>query len=32
MFKYIYANIFHSIFGGTHYVNIGVMETLIQGK
>ena len=23
MSKYIYANMFHSIFGGTHYVNIG---------
>ena len=27
MSKYIYANIFHSIFGGAHYVNISVIET-----
>ena len=30
MSKYIYADIFHSIFGETHYVNIGVIETLVH--
>ena len=32
MSKYIYADIFHSIFGGTHYVNIGVIETLVHPR
>ena len=32
MSKYIYANIFHSIFGGAHYVNIGVIETLVNPR
>ena len=32
MSKYIHAHIFHSIFGGAHYVNIGVIETLVHPR
>ena len=30
--KYIHADIFHSFFCGTHYVNIGVIETLVHPR
>ena len=32
MSKYIYVNIFHSILCGTHYVNIGVIETHVHPR
>ena len=30
--EYIYADLFQTIFGGTHYVNIGVIETLVHPR